>query len=323
MTDLSQFIPEIKKSLIIPEPKGHKNEPEGKKTWVKWYPTKGKTFDEIIETAEEMGRDYLVPSMSGDKDSVSLTDKLDKKGKVRGVFHIKTNTGAKVTEEFVKDLCQSRGWTLYIREPTPFRFVYVALCLEIGFPGPALHAVFMNYLKYRVMKKFVREPQFKGKGVILVSGVRETESLQRMGNYEEPISQDGQMWTVCPWFYESTENIYRYFIENGLKKTPAHEVMGFSAECNCGSFAGMGEAKRLEQVDPERAEFIKWVEAGVRLFGTPTAKKYGTWGGQGMTEAEAQQVLSQFPGWENFKKVEKIVCGSECGPSTMRGAGYV
>lgn len=320
-SDLTELF-NIPKSFMIPEPKGHKNEPETKKTWVKWYPTKGRTFDEIVESAKELGRDYFVCAMSGGKDSVSLADKLDKKGELKGVFHIDTMTGVKATQDFVKDLCQSRGWKLYIRNPTPFKYVYVALVLEIGFPGPVLHPVFMNYLKYRTMKKFVREPYFVGRGLCLASGVRETESLNRMGNYEEPISQDGKMWTVCSWFYEPTTNIYRYFIENNLKKTPAHDIMGFSAECNDGAFAGDGEAKRLELVDKELAAFIRWIEEGVRQFGTPTAKKHSKWGGQGMTEAEAQQVLEQFPEWKNFKQVEKLICGSECGPSTMRGAGY-
>lgn len=309
--------------MMVPEPEGHKNEPETKRTWLKWHEVKGKNFNEIIESAEELGRDYFVAGVSGGKDSVSLVDKLDRIGKLKGVFHIDTATGVQVTQDFVKDLCQSRGWTLYMREPTPFRFVYVALVLQVGFPGPDLHPLFMNFMKYKVMKKFVRESYFEGKGLALVSGVRQTESIRRMGNYETPINQDGKMWQVCPWFYESTENIYRYFIENGLKKTPAHEELGHSGECGCGSFAGHGEGKQWRKVDPMRARMFEWLEEGIQLFGTPLAKKHAKWGGQGVSSDEAQTVLMQFPGWEHFMQVQGLVCGAECGSSTMRGAGLI
>ena len=37
-----------------------------------------------------------------------------------------------------------------------------------------------------------------------------------------------------------------------------------------------------------------------------------------MTDLEKQQFLDQFAG-EDIQGAEQIICGSECGPSTMKG----
>lgn len=139
------------------------------------------SFDGIIQRAKDLGRDTFIVLYSGGKDSGKVLDLLQKKDEVDGVLHLNTNTGVRVTLDFVKDECTRRGLKLYIRHPTPLAFAYVAYCLEFGFPGPKLHAAIMKILKWSSMQKFIQEPRFKKKNPALVGGVRKFESIERMG----------------------------------------------------------------------------------------------------------------------------------------------
>lgn len=289
------------------------------------YYSKDESFDGIIQTAKELGRDTFIVGFSGGKDSGMVLDQADKKGELYGVFHIDTKTGVKVTQDFVKDVCQSRGLKLFIRTPTPLAFAYVAFCLEFGFPGPSMHSAVMKLLKYNTMKKFVQEPEFKGRNPAILGGIRKFESKERMGNYDAPITQDGTLWFVNPIFYRSDGEVYSYFLDNKLKRSPSYETMGFSGECNCGAFATHDEAKRLQQTDPDRADFISWIEEGIQRWGTPEAKKHSKWGrGEyGMDNARLQEMINRFFDKDEIKimkRLEAMSCGSECGAGTMRSA---
>ena len=128
---------------------------------------------------------------------------------------------------------------MHIREPTPYAFVYVAICLEVGFPDHGLHDMIIKYLKYYTMLKFVTEPQFKGRKPVLMSGIRKFESTRRKLNYVHPINDDsGKLWFGCPIFYESDKEVYRYYIENQVKCSPVYDTYPNSMECECGCFAG-------------------------------------------------------------------------------------
>jgi 3'-phosphoadenosine 5'-phosphosulfate sulfotransferase (PAPS reductase)/FAD synthetase len=180
----------------------------------------------------------------------------------------------------------------------------------------------MGKLKYHTMRKFAFK--IDKLGHCLVSGVRKFESTRRFGNYKEPILQDDKLWFCSPMFYKTSEELYRYIHENGLRITPVHEQLGFSGECMCGSFASHGEKLRLRQVDPNLADYIEWLEDGVQRFGTKQAKKYSKWGDSAkMSELEQQQYLDQFlteyPELKSVNELEPLVCGSECGAGTMRG----
>ncbi len=288
-----------------------------------YYPEE-KTFESIIKKAKELGIDTFVVGFSGGKDSGKVLDKTQKIGICHAVLHLDTKIGVKPTRLFVEDECTKRNLKLFVRPPTPLAFAYVAFCLEFGFPGPKLHAAIMKILKYNSMKKFIQEPQFRNKKVAIVGGIRKFESKERMANYDAPITREGDLWFVNPIFYEKDNEVYRYFIENNLKRSPSYEVLGFSGECMCGSYAGHDEAKRLERIDPDLLDMFSWIEEGIRRWGTPEAKKYGKWGkgGYGAADAKMQNILGLFFDPEEIKdskRIENITCGSECGPGTMRG----
>ena len=283
------------------------------------YPVQSKDPADIIAELENLGRKKFYVMCSGGKDSVSLAHYMAEMGKLDGVFHVQTNIGIQKTTDFVKDLCQEQGWKLFVREPSP-KFLYTSLVLDAGFPSVGAHQIIMRYLKYMPMRKFAFEAERK-KDHVMISGVRKFESQRRMGNYDDPISRDGNLWFGMPFFWKTSEELYRYIHENGLRITPVHETMGFSGECECGSFASFNEKVRLKEVDPKLAEYIEWLEEGVKKFGSERAKKHAVWGKDTsikMSDVEKQQFLDQFAG-EDIEGAEKIICGSECGASTMRG----
>ena len=293
------------------------------KATFKFYPAKKKTFEGIIEEIETVhNRTDFYALFSGGKDSMTVAHKLSEMGKLKSVLFVKTNVGLSITTDFVKDICQEYGWRFEIREPSP-KFIYADYVLQYGFPGPGFHKQIMGRLKYSTMRKFAFSQDKKTH--CLISGVRKFESQRRMGNYEHPILQDGNLWFGSPIFYLSSEETYRYIHENNLKISPAYKLgLTTSGECMCGSFASKGEKMKIKEIDPKLADYIDWLEEGIQKFGTPMARKFSKWGNQAkMSELEEQQQMDMFlkenPGLETVSKMESLVCGSECGPGTMRG----
>ena len=289
-----------------------------------FYPSPDSSFEGIINELETVHKRTKFYSLfSGGKDSMTTTDKLDKMGKLEAVVHIKTNIGLQMTTDFVEEICEKQGWKLYVIEPSP-KYTYAAHILQYGFPGPGVHRMIMGKLKYKTMRDFALT--IDRKNHCLISGIRKFESKRRMGNYPEPIQTDGSLWFGCPIFYESTEAIYKYVHENGLKISPAYKLgLGTSGECLCGSFATKGNKLLIRELDPKLADYIDWMELGIQKFGSKHSKRWPKWGGQAkMSELEQQQQLDQFfkenPDLKIVNEIESIVCGVECGPGSMKGA---
>lgn len=290
---------------------------------LKYIPSTGESFDDIINDLKNIhGRSKFYALTSGGKDSMNVAHRLAVRGELEACVHIKTNIGISKTTEFIQEECDKQGWKLYIIEPQP-KFLYTAFVLQYGFPVKNFHNMIMGYLKYQTMRNFALDSRFK-KDHCLISGVRKFESEQRFGNYPEPIQTDGQMWFGCPLFYMKDDEVYRYVLENGLRITPVHDLLGFSGECMCGSFAVAGQKQMIRDIDPKLADFIEWLEDGVARFGTSQAKRYGKWGGHTkMSELEEQQMITDFfqdhPELQAVEKMAQTICGVECGAGTMRG----
>lgn len=261
------------------------------------------TPQQIISEAESMGYDKFYVLMSGGKDSVSLAHYLDSLGKLGGVLHIQTNIGIKKTTDFVKELCNEKGWELFVREPTP-KFTYVSMVLEHGFPSSGVHTIVMRKLKYITMRDFLKERIKLGEKPCFVSGVRRKESVRRMGNYQTHFQQDGKMAFICPFFYKSSSEVWEYCHMNNLRITPVYDYLSFSGECMCGCFAQKEEKKLIEQKFPELVEFIDWLEYGVKKFGTKEAQRFPTWGNTGTMEDIKNQTTIDLN--------DNLICGTEC-----------
>lgn len=287
----------------------------------KFFPSSAETPEAIINDLETVHhRTKFYALTSGGKDSVSLCHWMADQGKLEAVVHIQTNIGIQITTDFVKDLCQDQGWKLHVIEPSP-KFTYAAHVLQYGFPLAGFHRLIMGKLKYKTMRDFALT--IDRKNHCLISGVRKFESVRRMGNYPYPIQTEGALWFGCPFFYKTSEELYRYIHENGLRITPVSEIMGTSGECMCGSFANGNEKMQIRKLDPKLADYIEWLEEGIQKFGTPAAKRYPKWGDQPkMSELEEQHQISDFfkdnPDLQPVNDLESLVCGVECGAGTMR-----
>lgn len=306
---------------LVEPPRGHRQ--YVKRGQLLQHIAKGQSFDDIIDTAQfKFGINEFVVGFSGGKDSGVVLDRMVKKGLTTKVLHLDTKTGIQVTQDFVIEQCKNYNLKLNIRTPPPFPYIFAAIVLSHGFSGPFMHKMFLKYLKYKTIQKFLAEPQFKGKKVAIVTGVRKFESQSRMGRYEHPITQDGQMWQVMPIFYESQSSVYQYYINNNLKRSKAYDYTNNSLDCGCGSYAHRNDAEAIELLDSNRAKYFKWLEYGIIHFGSKQAKKYPKWGGIGMTEREAQHALLDVLEEEDestWEAIERFVCGEECGAGTMKG----
>jgi len=190
------------------------------------------------------------------------------------------------------------------------------MVLQWGFPGINSHSPTMGMLKWHTMRRWFKK--HANKQGVFISGVRKFESNRRNKNFPLPISKDSGILFACPFFYKTSEWVYRYLHENGLRITPVHDKLGFSGECMCGCYAGRGEKDIMIELDPQLADYIAWLEEGVKKFGTDAAKKYPTWGGKtqsSMQEMQMRTLLDQFIP----DAVSDTVCGAECGPGTLRG----
>ena len=80
--------------------------------------------------------------------------------------------------------------------------------------------------------------------------------------------------------------------------------------------------KLIRQLDSRLADYIDWLEEGIRKFGSPDARQYPKWGsGPSMSDIKAQKTVQEFIEKNPDIKMEmsSFVCGTECGPGTMRG----
>ncbi len=292
-----------------------------KTSGITFHSASANTPEAIMDDLEKIyGRSKFYALTSGGGDSISLTHWLHERGQLEAGVHIQTNIGFMETTNFVIDFYKEMGWKLYVIEPNP-KHIYATHVLQYGFPGPAHHRLIMGRLKYKTMRDFALS--IDKKNHCLISGVRKFESVRRMGNYPEPIQTDGSLWFGCPFFYKTSEEIYKYRHTHGLKITPMHAKIGMSGECMCGAFAQRGEKELIRELDPKLASYIEWLEDGIQKFGTSAAKKYPKWGDSPlMTDLDDQKQIDEFfknnPDLKVVNEIESMVCGDECGAGTLR-----
>ena len=257
-------------------------------TWIE-----EQTPEEIMEEAISKGLNRFYCLYSGGQDSACTTHFIatNYPKQFAGVVHSETGVSLKQTREFVIRYCKEMGWPLTItyapkrkRRPGPFgwEYSYENFCKEKGFPGPHLHQNVMGYLKYYGWRRFMINKKLTEPGCCLISGVRKKESLNREKFREytkKRINYDGSMTFVLPFLYKNGIQMGRYFIENGLKKSPAYD-MGFniSGECMCGSFANPWERLLIQRNDPDLFKRLVALEADVKKMGTWRAKHNTEWG---------------------------------------------
>lgn len=243
--------------------------------------------------------------LSGGKDSICIAHYISKNYPkyFKGVVFTNTGIASPITRKFVLEYCKEMKWKLYF---TWARKSYYDIVMEYGFPGPGSHRIIMGYLKFQSWYYFIRSVK---KTSAFISGVRKKESWVRDKKRfytKKPIDINAGITFCKPFLYKNGTQLSKYFITNGLKKTPAYEYFDKSGECWCGCFYNEWELKMLEKYDPFVFDSIKWLESQVQLKGTKTAKKFPHWGRSvGAEYSQLQSTLEDF-------EVNEDYCGESC-----------
>lgn len=265
---------------------------------------------EIImnELFEKYNKDSLYVLLSGGKDSVCIADYIAENypDKFKGCVFTNVGLGAQETRKFVISYCNERGWKLFLTWPSEKERLY-NIVMTHGFAGDGNHKMWMGFLKYHTWRAFILERLKLGEKACFISGVRKKESKARdkIKKYtRQPIDIDDKMVFCKPFLYKNGLQLWNYFIEHNLKKSPVYEWLNKSGECLCGAHAQEWELKLLEKFDRLAFESIKWLEQQIEKFGSKKAKKYNKWGnGPKTQDIEEQTTL------ENFNE---DYCGESC-----------
>ena len=224
---------------------------------------------ELIRGAVEQWQPAAVFALfSGGHDSATSTAIAARAGMTAAV-HIHTGIGIPETREYVHETCRAQGWPLIeVRADTE----YEQLVLDRGgFPsGPRSHSSMYWYLKQRPLDALLRDTKRRrGDHIALVTGIRTSESVRRMGSgISVPIRRDDhcRVW-VNPILEWSALECSRYLAGAAVARSPVVDLLHRSGECLCGALARADELIELEHWYPEVAARIHRLEARARAAG--------------------------------------------------------
>ncbi|HEU4975710.1 MAG TPA: phosphoadenosine phosphosulfate reductase family protein [Baekduia sp.] len=166
---------------------------------------------------------------------------------------IDTGTALPGVREHVETTTAARGLRLIVLEAGDAFFEMVA---KHGVPGPGAHRYPYVNLKERQVDRLIREHKTRWNDrIMLVSGVRRSESDRRMGT-AEPTSRDGCTVWANPLIDWTNAEMRTYRERNGIEPSDAAALMHRSGECNCGAFAAPGEREMLRDLYPDWFERV-------------------------------------------------------------------
>lgn len=203
---------------------------------------------------------------SGGNDSLITAHLMSKHPCLTAAAHVNTSTGIIATRNFVGESCDDLGIPL-IEKVTPWE-VYRQSILKHGFPGPSAHMFMYRNLKERRVREFVREAKTSfGDRVALITGVRLSESVRRMGNVKPIDRQGAAVWTA-PVLYWTEYDKELYILRHGLRTNPVSRNLGMSGECLCGAYAS-GDLERalIKNLYPDDFSKIEILEQEAKAAG--------------------------------------------------------
>ena len=264
------------------------------------------TPEEIVhECIEKHKKPDLYVLFSGGKDSVCTAHYIATNfpDNFKGVVFTNTGISSNITRKFVLNYTKEMNWPLFM---TWAHVPYYDIVMEHGFPGPGSHRIIMGKLKAQSGYWFLRDIKNHS---AFISGVRKKESWARNKKRfytKKPIDINAGLTFCKPFLYKNGSQLMEYFIENGLKKSPAYEWFDKSGECWCGCFYNDWELKMIETYDPFLYDTIQWMEAQLQKHGTKEAKKFPKWGRSvGAEISKLQTTLGSF-------EVNEDYCGESC-----------
>jgi 3'-phosphoadenosine 5'-phosphosulfate sulfotransferase (PAPS reductase)/FAD synthetase len=189
---------------------------------------------------------------SGGKDSTATVQYLAERDQLAGVVAIDTGIATPDWFPFIEKTANERNWNLEVYK-TPAD--YDSLVSKFGFPGPAMHGIFMNYLKGRCIRAFKK----KFRDAVLASGVRSQESARRaIGTKEWSLFEGVKVW--APIFDWSTSAVWQYVRAHGYERSPAYQTLCISGDCLCGAFATKLERAAIRAFYPSVSDRLEFLE---------------------------------------------------------------
>jgi 3'-phosphoadenosine 5'-phosphosulfate sulfotransferase (PAPS reductase)/FAD synthetase len=228
---------------------------------------------------------------SGGNDSTAMLHIV--RDLVDAAVHINTGIGIKATREFVRKTAMDMGVALLELTTPPEVYRDIVLgATRRGFPGPGFHFICYHRLKSQRLQNLQRDyAQGRGSKILLVSGVRSSESARRLRHIGAvEIDPPRGRLSKCAWanpivhFDHRLLNEYRQ--THAVPRNEVADLIHKSGECLCGAFAKPGELEEIEMWFPDDAAYIRALEAEAAKLG----KEFPKWGaGSHRTKAPARR----------------------------------
>lgn len=270
-----------------------------------------KALSVIDQAVEQFKLKAIYALFSGGHDSLVSTHVAFHHHLFAGVVFIDTGTGLKETRQFVDETCKTHGWEMHVGKGA---WSYEQLIIAYGFPGPASHNYMYRYLKERPLEAMRQElarkhatiktiTRGKSKGNVksipgnigFVTGIRQEESLQRMG-VVEPFHKQKSIHWIAPLFDWSKLQCTQYITDHQMKRSIVGDMLGMSGECFCGSHARPDERRVTETLYPEQGKRIegweKLVKVATEIGYLDVPQKRQCWGGD---RSISPQQIQLFP----------------------------
>lgn len=227
---------------------------------------------EILDAAiREHSPSHVFGMLSGGHDSLCATDIASQHPAFARAVHINTTIGIEETRQFARNVSAARGWDMAEYHPP---VSYRDIVLKHGFPGPGGHAITYARLKERCVRQLVREHKARWKDRIgLVTGVRLSESVRRMGHVQ-PVQRDGAQLWIAPILHWDDDDKLEYMARRSLPRNRVVDTICMSGECLCGAFAKKEELVELEISFPDVAAMIHELQREAEALGVHA--KWGT-----------------------------------------------
>lgn len=223
------------------------------------------TPDQIIDgVIEKYGYDKFYVLFSGGKDSVCVAHYIatNYPKQFQGIVFTNTGLGARDTRKFVVDYCRKMGWKINMTWSNPKETFY-NVCMRYGFAFAGNHSMWMGYLKMHTWYYFLHPRIKAGENACFISGVRKKESRARkiIKSYtKKPLDFNSGLPYVKPFLYKNGTQLWEYFNEHELEKTPVYEWLNRSGECYCGAHAESWDLQLMKTHDKLAYDTIKRLE---------------------------------------------------------------
>lgn len=200
---------------------------------------------------------------------------------IDSVVHINTGIGISATRKFVRSTCRDFGVPLIELRTDPSVYRDIVLNPKNkGFPGPAFHYICYHRLKSQRLQELQRDHAPRGTRLLLLSGVRSTESARRMRTIggvemEAPRGRLSRCAWANPILHFSKSQLGKYRDEHSVPRNEVAALIHKSGECLCGAYAKPNELEEIAFWFPEDAEQIRQLEREASALG----KTYQKWGG--------------------------------------------